>query len=190
MRFADLGEPPVPAYQSIVEFGALWDIAHRLIEPQHIVEIGSLFGGTLWYWLQMPGVESVTSVDLLTDFEPLHAEVAAARALWPSWSDRLHIVEGDSQASTTIDLVRSVTETIDVLFLDGDHSGDGVRADFERWSPLVRPGGLVAFHDTVLNGTRDEPGVRALVAELKRRWRLLSIELFDPDGAGITAFVL
>jgi hypothetical protein len=53
---------------------------------------------------------------------------------------------------------------------------------------VVRSGGLVAFHDTVVNGTRDEPGVRQLVAELKRTWRLLSVEFFDPDGAGITAF--
>ena len=29
-----------------------------------------------------------------------------------------------------------------MLFIDGDHSYEGVRADFERYGRLVRPGGL------------------------------------------------
>jgi predicted O-methyltransferase YrrM len=37
--------------------------------------------------------------------------------------------------------------SVDLLFLDGDHSYDGVRADFENYTPLVKPGGLIAFHD-------------------------------------------
>jgi predicted O-methyltransferase YrrM len=81
-----------------------------------------------------------------------------------------------------------MTGPLDLLFLDGDHTFEGVAQDFTMWGPLVRKGGLIAFHDTVLNGTRDEPGIRKFVEELKRTWRWLSIEFFDPDGAGITAF--
>jgi len=36
---------------------------------------------------------------------------------------------------------------IDLLWIDGDHSEAGVRADLDQWSPLVRPGGLLAAHD-------------------------------------------
>ena len=35
----------------------------------------------------------------------------------------------------------------DFLFIDGDHTYQGVKADFEMYAPLVRPGGLVVFHD-------------------------------------------
>ena len=38
-------------------------------------------------------------------------------------------------------------EKLDFLFIDGDHSYDGVKADFEMYAPMVRPGGLIAFHD-------------------------------------------
>jgi predicted O-methyltransferase YrrM len=38
---------------------------------------------------------------------------------------------------------------IDLLFVDGDHSEKGVRADFEHWSPRLRPGGNLLFHDAV-----------------------------------------
>lgn len=36
---------------------------------------------------------------------------------------------------------------VDFLFIDGDHTYDGVRADFEMYSPFVSDGGIVAFHD-------------------------------------------
>ncbi len=36
---------------------------------------------------------------------------------------------------------------IDVLWIDGDHSYEGAKTDFEDWAPLVKPGGIVAGHD-------------------------------------------
>src|SRR5262249_30663518 len=36
----------------------------------------------------------------------------------------------------------------DFVVLDGDHSFEAVRADWEGWRPLVRAGGLVALHDS------------------------------------------
>ena len=47
---------------------------------------------------------------------------------------------------------------IRVLFIDADHSYEGVRRDFELWSPLVAPGGLIIFHDYV-----GAPGVTKFV---------------------------
>lgn len=37
----------------------------------------------------------------------------------------------------------------DILFIDGDHSAEGTAQDFNDYKSLVRPGGLVAFHDIV-----------------------------------------
>ena len=36
---------------------------------------------------------------------------------------------------------------IRMLLIDADHSYNGVRDDFACWAPLVRPGGLIVFHD-------------------------------------------
>lgn len=36
---------------------------------------------------------------------------------------------------------------VDLVFIDGDHSEAGARADWEGWAPHVQPGGIVAFHD-------------------------------------------
>jgi len=36
---------------------------------------------------------------------------------------------------------------VDILFIDGDHSYEGVKADFEKYVPFVKKGGLIYMHD-------------------------------------------
>lgn len=44
------------------------------------------------------------------------------------------------------DFIDDVPE-IDILFIDGDHSIEGCRFDYENYAPHVQPGGWIAFHD-------------------------------------------
>jgi glycosyltransferase involved in cell wall biosynthesis len=37
---------------------------------------------------------------------------------------------------------------IDILFIDGDHTFDQVKKDFDNFSPYVRKGGFILFHDS------------------------------------------
>jgi predicted O-methyltransferase YrrM len=37
---------------------------------------------------------------------------------------------------------------VDFVFIDGDHSERGLLADWQAWSPLVEPGGIIALHDS------------------------------------------
>jgi predicted O-methyltransferase YrrM len=46
---------------------------------------------------------------------------------------------------------------IDFLFIDGDHSFDGVKFDFEAFRPWLTDRSLVAFHDTTWEYHRDHP---------------------------------
>lgn len=41
---------------------------------------------------------------------------------------------------------------LDWVFLDGDHSYEGVIADIEAWYPLVKSGGILSGHDWVVDG--------------------------------------
>ena len=37
--------------------------------------------------------------------------------------------------------------SVDVLFVDGDHTYDGISRDVAHWFPALRDGGIVLFHD-------------------------------------------
>jgi predicted O-methyltransferase YrrM len=43
--------------------------------------------------------------------------------------------------------VRNITQEIDLLFIDGDHSYEGVKTDWDLYSPLLKSGSCVVFHD-------------------------------------------
>lgn len=44
---------------------------------------------------------------------------------------------------------------VDLVFVDGDHSYEGISADWHSWSPLIRRGGYVALHDSRSTCERD-----------------------------------
>lgn len=55
-------------------------------------------------------------------------------------ADRVTLIEGYSQ-----EVVQDWSEEIDFLWIDGNH--DQAYRDFADWSPFVKPGGRVGFHD-------------------------------------------
>jgi MMP 1-O-methyltransferase len=59
---------------------------------------------------------------------------------------------------------------VDLVFIDGDHSEEGVRSDWDGWHGFVAPGGAVIFHDARLTqqGGRGLPGPTAVVDALFR----------------------
>ncbi|MBU37734.1 MAG: methyltransferase, partial [Anaerolineaceae bacterium] len=69
-------------------------------------------------------------------------------------------------------------DAIDFLFIDGDHRYEAVRRDFQLYSPLLRPGGIVAFHDILQPPRFPDNQVELFWGELKKDYR--TKELVDP----------
>ena len=61
-------------------------------------------------------------------------------------------------------------DPVDLVFIDGDHSPEACRQDWEVWHPHVRPGGVVAFHDARLDlpGGTGGPGPTSVVNDVFR----------------------
>jgi predicted O-methyltransferase YrrM len=85
--------------------------------------------------------------------------------------------------ATTCAAARAWTQPIDYLYIDADHTYDGVRADLELWAPFVKPGGLLLGDDY---GHHLFPGVRQAWDEFEAAHGLTLTRYQsdppDPDG--------
>jgi predicted O-methyltransferase YrrM len=77
------------------------------------------------------------------------------------------------QRAYSRDVGRNWNRPIRLLWIDGDHSYEGCKEDFDLFSPFLAEGGVVAFHDTL--NTFEGP-IRVFVEEVLRSDR------FGPSG--------
>lgn len=74
---------------------------------------------------------------------------------------------------TSVEAAKGWNQKIDLIFIDGDHSYEGVRADWELFLPHLSEFGVVVFHDTLWDLrpdaklSRAEMGVPRFVDELR-----------------------
>ena len=50
-------------------------------------------------------------------------------------------------SADVVEQLQSQVCSLDLLFIDGDHSYEGVKADWDAYKSLLRPGSIVVFHD-------------------------------------------
>jgi hypothetical protein len=122
------------------------------IPLRNVMEIGSEAGGTFYVWCKLASGLKI-SLDLPTGasgsgkFAAIEAlnERAAKMTSWGA----THVLTADSHSPMARGLVRDALngELLDFLFIDGDHSYEGAKADYFDYKGFVRSGGLIAFHD-------------------------------------------
>jgi len=157
--------------------------------PQTVIEIGTLSGGTLFALCQVAEPDAVlVSVDLpggRFGGGCTPERVEEMKLLFPRERQKLHFVRADSHDPATLERVNGLLggRTVDFLFIDGDHTHEGVRQDFEMYSPLVGSGGLIGFHDILRHHDRSKCKVSEFWEETKDRYRNLEI-VTKPDGWG------
>ena len=160
-------------------------------KPKTVVEVGTHKGGNSYLFCQL-----LRSTSLLVGVD-LNVQNAAKLRYFSRPGQRYVVFHGDSQVVAMQNRVRKALagNEIDFLFIDGDHRYDGVKRDFQMYEPLVRPGGLIGFHDIIPDHrTRfgketgcDAGEVYRFWAELKEQypehWEL--VENPEQDGFGI-----
>lgn len=173
---------PVHTAQKTWELMQLVNL-YRGLEPQRVLEIGTEIGGTLWHWLQHAVPPAlVVSVDDMASLN--HEQKENLPGIWQAWCPagvKLEVITANSRDPGIIAKVSVLLPEVDFLFIDGDHTYDGVKADWMNYGPMVRPGGLVAFHDLIT----PEFGKHVKVPELWKEIREAgypTCELFADPG--------
>lgn len=186
MNFGGSGHYRIKTLQIPAEILRLAQRVQEL-EPKVILEIGTARAGTLLIWASLASEEVITcdlrdletAADLFTQLPPPKSDcrvtLLSGNSHDPGFRSRVEAALGDRQ--------------VDFLFIDGDHSEAGVEADYEDYRHLVRPGGLIAFHDIVANQPVASTRVHPFWERVKQGKEYEEI-VADPDQVGFGIGVL
>ena len=106
----------------------------KKVKDGTLLEIGRKHGGSTVLMAAALERGFLYSVDIV-----LHDQ--ATNNMRP-WKDKAEFITGDSK-------FLDWETNINLLFIDGDHSYKGVKNDIKKFSPFVKSGGYIIFHDVI-----------------------------------------
>lgn len=127
----------------------------------NIVEIGSHKGKSTAYLgrgaQENPNQPVVYAVDVWRRFAEYYPEKASSifndPTIFDTWEDQMaragvrKTIWPLEMSSADARKEFNATDKFGLLFIDAAHDYENALRDFKLWSPLVVPGGVVAFHD-------------------------------------------
>jgi len=120
------------------------------------VETGSLFGGSLILLMQDETPCEFIGIDLFDgyydkDIDPVSKltlcvdDVHKNIEKYNKHEHKYTLIKGSSYDLNTVEKFRSLGKSIDLLFIDGDHSEIGVLGDYNSYKEFVNKDGLIMF---------------------------------------------
>lgn len=159
--------------QNPSEFERLCQLIREL-RPAHIMEIGSRHGRSLIRLVEaaLPSLRKVTVIDLPGAGWGQKESEVSLQACCENLRSRgvevdLRMI--DSHGPEAGGIAAALRDQVDFLFLDGDHTYQGVKQDYEWFGPCVKPGGFIAFHD--IAATNAQVNGRGEMVEVPAFWR-------------------
>ena len=141
----------------------LYDIASSFKGKNlNYLEIGTYCGASASLMSTHKKVSKICCVDVGHPISPLVAEKNLYTFRRAGCDFRY--VQANSSALSCVNTVGAYMPSVDILFIDGDHTKKGVQADFTNYSPLVKKGGYVVFDD--YQDEKNSPEVKEAVDEL------------------------
>ena len=117
----------------------LWELTYEL-DAQNVLEIGvraAQSTRTILSALEEKGSGLLTSIDIKDGSHRVPEDLAKR------WK---HVI-GDSTKKETLEKVSGVE--YDLLLIDGSHTYEDVKKDYEMYSKLVKKGGFILLHDVI-----------------------------------------
>lgn len=157
------------------------------IKPKVIVELGTHYGTSLWAFSQAVKDQNIdTELNAIDTWKGDEQATFYGEEVFKTVND----IKNTYYSELKINLIRKTFDealvdfddnSIDILHIDGLHTYEAVKHDFETWLPKVKENGIVLFHDIVV--TRDDFGVYKFWKELKEKYK--TMEFHSSYGLGI-----
>ena len=121
--------------EEFVEFINLLQTQKR---KKFALEIGSNFGGTSVALCHV--YEKVIAIDIKyhENFDKIKSEF-----------NNFDYIIMDSKSTNLLNIIKNLNVEFDLIFIDGDHSYEGVKSDYNRFKQFCSNDGLIGFHDII-----------------------------------------
>jgi predicted O-methyltransferase YrrM len=167
----------------------------RAARPRVVLEIGLDLGGTFFLWSRAAAPDAHL---LAIDSKPVGrfgawSPFALVCRCFAVDAQRVSLLmDTDSHSETAFRRVATLLggRSVEFLFIDGDHSHDGVWQDFHMYSTLVAPGGLIAFHDISPNPAEWTQGVARFWRDFTAEHETKECVVSGEPGFGIGVYQL
>lgn len=173
-------------------------VYERFWDQQSVVtlEIGTKYGGSFYIWNSLFSLPDDHHISIDINDGGIHGGVPEERMderdeFFRERFNHCYFIRESSHKPSTRRLVLEYLQryhlpSIDFLFLDGDHSYEGIKEDYDMYIPLVRSGGIIALHD--INDSERHRAREIYVAkfwnEIKNKYNTLEFNE-NKDWAGI-----
>jgi predicted O-methyltransferase YrrM len=190
-KFFRFGILPLQVKEELIDFLKIFIMQH----PKIIFECGTASGGNLFLLTRFSDEDSIIiSVDLPG------GKFGGGYPSWKipfyksfaSYNQKIILIRDDSHKISTLESLKEVLNNrkIDVAYIDGDHTYSGVKRDFEMYKDLIKPEGLIVFHDIVPHKNKSV-GVPKFWQEIHKGYEFKEIvKDWNQNGSGIGILVM
>jgi GT2 family glycosyltransferase/predicted O-methyltransferase YrrM len=153
MNIEKIAKIAVEEKGSMQKISELAFLLEKMSGSKIVVEIGTAEGGTFWGLSQVVDDKAtVISISLpgkVFSINQYDEEDIENIKKLSKKTQKAHIINCDSHSPLTLKRLEQILDgrKIDFLFIDADHTWLGAKTDWLLYSPLVKNGGKIGFHD-------------------------------------------
>lgn len=165
--------------------GALLQVPNEIIpfmeyldkeQPKNILELGLCQGATFYIWCTIAQAGGIKlGIDLPNGpwgmpNERSEKEISSNKHMFQTFAPNSFVLFGDSQDKLSIEWVANKLgeRKLDFIFIDANHTYEGVKTDYYNYLPFMREGGIIALHDI-----KDTPRHRKSQCTVYKFWEEL-----------------
>ena len=159
------GEFSIEPLQKKEEIKTLLKILKKY-PSKNFLEIGTASGGTFFLLTKIADPKAtIISIDLPQGAFGGELYPNSNVSIYESFANakqKIHLIRSNSHEKSTLEKTKRIlnSKKLDFLLIDGDHTYNGVKKDFEMYRGLVRKEGIIAFHD-INKGPKENVGGRS-----------------------------